>query len=116
MVLLFELTICRKALGKKFFFAMWSLGRGRRGSGQNLARAGGGVGLGRARGDLGVARDRFGSTSGVEMAGGEACGGGSRGTPVSGKVEAGDNGWGGSTACVGARGGEGVLFGLASGL
>jgi hypothetical protein len=38
----------------------------------------------------------------------------SRGALGSGEVEAGDNGWGGSVACVGARGGEGQ-FNLAGG-
>jgi hypothetical protein len=33
--------------------------------------------------------------------------GGGRCGPISGEVEAGDSGWDGSTACVGARGGEG---------
>jgi hypothetical protein len=37
-----------------------------------------------------------------------------RGTPGSGEVEAGDNGWGASVACVGARGGKG-RFNLAGG-
>jgi hypothetical protein len=33
--------------------------------------------------------------------------GGGRCGPISGEVEAGDSGWGGSAACVGARVGEG---------
>jgi hypothetical protein len=50
--------------------------------------------------------DQIGLDLGGKVAGGGACGGGRCG-PISGEVEAGDSGWDGSTACVGARGGEG---------
>jgi hypothetical protein len=54
---------------------MWPSGAGRRGSGQNPARAGGGVGR-EPRGEgLRDAMDRFGLDLGVEVAGGGACGG-----------------------------------------
>jgi hypothetical protein len=66
-----------------------ALGAGRRGFGEIPA----GAGRGRARGGLGVARDRFGSASGVEMADGEACGGGSRGQPRYARLRRGC-GWG----------------------
>jgi hypothetical protein len=81
MVLLFELPLCREALGKISFLAMFPLGRPAGAGGSIPVSAGGGTGRGRACGGLGVARDRFGSASGVEVAGGEACGGGSRGQP-----------------------------------
>jgi hypothetical protein len=57
MVLLFELPICREALGKKFGFAMWSLGRAaavRRQFRSGIAEVRPGDGRGVAYGPLGV--------------------------------------------------------------
>jgi hypothetical protein len=89
--LLFELQLAVRPLRRNTLLQCGPRGRGRRGSGQIPASAGGGVGWGRARGGAGVARDRFGSELGVEMAGGEACGGAQRRQPLRSKLR---RGWG----------------------
>jgi hypothetical protein len=75
MVLLFELPICREPLGKKFFFAMWSLGRSAGAGGENsgelvagLARKGRGKGVwatgARFAGLVGARSGRWGGHTG----------------------------------------------------
>jgi hypothetical protein len=86
MVLLFELRLCREALGKNFCFAMWPLGRP---AGACCANSGEPrwslAGEGREEG-LGVTRVLFGNSVGGERlsVGGApaASGGGRRGCPT----------------------------------
>jgi hypothetical protein len=68
---------------------MWPSGAGRRGSGQNPARAGGEVGR-EPRGEgLRDVVDRFGLDLGVEVAGGRACGSAQRRRPLWAKLRRG---------------------------
>jgi hypothetical protein len=85
------------------------LGTGRRGFGQIPARAGSGNGRRRAWGGAGVARGRIRPKSGrwgSQRSCVEVAAAASRGAPGPDEVEAEDNGWGGSVACVGARGSD----------
>jgi hypothetical protein len=61
ITLLLELTFCREALGKKLFFAMWSLGRGQRRSGGNSGRGSPDPGRGGWGNVLWASRVRFGA-------------------------------------------------------
>jgi hypothetical protein len=83
------------------------LGAGRRGSGQIPTRAGGGDGHGAVLGLLGTGFDRSPGRWGSWLSRAAETVAASRGTPGSSEVEAGDNGWSGSIASIGARGGEG---------
>jgi hypothetical protein len=71
-------------------------------------------GRGAVLGLLGAGFDRSPGRWGSRRSRAAAALAASRGTPGSSEVEAGDNGWSGSVASVGARGGEG-WFNLAGG-